>query len=221
MIDVAVERLVQSEDELRHGGRALSRGSVLDEVKRLRSPREEQIPKRSSPDRARDLPDAKKGNQNDKKDRAQRQESGQRAAAEVGDACCERPALEPGFDRFLEDMKSHQHDREQEGVPQYDEHPRILPKSRLEIERLGDQDHFAEHEGVDDGEGLLPDADPVLLEDHSPIEAEQGEEHPKIERDDGVLAQFVESTGFEARLLRSAGAGRRRRSRHILHRKFP
>lgn len=47
------------------------RVSILDQMKRLRPPGEEQIPKRLSSDRARDLPDAKKGNQNDKKDRPQ------------------------------------------------------------------------------------------------------------------------------------------------------
>ena len=61
----------------------------------------------------------------------------------------------------------------------------------------------------------------VLFEDHSPIETEQREEHPKIKGDDGVLAQFVERAGLEARLVRRARDRRRRRSRHILHRNFP
>src|SRR5277367_6977798 len=73
---------------------------VLDQPERLGAPGEEQIPKRSSSDRARDLLDAKKRNQNDKKDRPQRQESGEGAAAEDGDASRERPPVEPGFDRF-------------------------------------------------------------------------------------------------------------------------
>src|SRR5579863_8322787 len=151
----------------------------------LRPPGEEQIPKRLSSDRARDLPDAKKGNQNDKKDRSQRQESGEGAAAEVGDAGRERPPVEPGFDGFLEDMESHKQDCEHQGVPEYDVDAGVFPQSRLEVERLGDQDHLAEQEGVDDGQSLLKDADSVLFKDHSQIKAEQGEEHPKIERDDG------------------------------------
>src|SRR5277367_2484880 len=76
------------------------RVSILDQPEGLRPPGEEQIPKRSSSDRARDLLDAKKRNQNDKKDRPQRQESGEGAAAEDGDASRERPPVEPGFDRF-------------------------------------------------------------------------------------------------------------------------
>ena len=62
----------------------------------------------------------KKGIRTTKKIAPERQESGERAAAEVGDAGRERPALEPGFDRFLEDMESHQHDCEHEGVPEDD-----------------------------------------------------------------------------------------------------
>src|SRR5580658_9822901 len=181
------------------------RASILDQPERLCPSGEEQIPKRLSSDRARDLPDAKKGNQNDKKDRRQRQESGEGAAAEDGDAGRERPPVEPGFDRFLEDVESEEHDREHEGVPEYDVDAGVFPQSRLEVERLGDQDHLAEHEGVDDGESLLPDADSVLFKDHSPIEAEQGEEHPEIERDDRILAQLVERTGLEARRRRSSG----------------
>ena len=165
MIDIAVEGLVHSEDELRQAAAPSipvdqSSTSLNDCVR----PEKNRSQSARPPTARATSRMPKKGMGTDKKDRAQRQESSQRAAAEVGDACCQRPALEPGFDRFLEDMKSHQHDCEQEGVPEDDEHPRLLPKSRLEIERLGDQDHLAEHEGVDDGERLLPDADPVVFE---------------------------------------------------------
>src|SRR5271163_508619 len=70
--------------------RAISRNSVLDQLEWLIASGEQQIPKRSSPDRAGDLLNAEERDQRDKHDRAQCQESRQRAAAEVGDAGRER-----------------------------------------------------------------------------------------------------------------------------------
>src|SRR5271155_3309514 len=70
----------------RLGTRARSIGlkSILNQPECLRASGEEQIPKRPPADRARDLVNAEEGDQRDEEDRAHRQESRERAAAEVG-----------------------------------------------------------------------------------------------------------------------------------------
>ena len=119
-----------------------------------------------------------------------------------------RLTLEPGPDRFFADMKGDEQDGEDQRLAEHDPREYAPFQALAEFERLGDQDDLAEDQRVHDGEALLPDADAVHQQHLPPVQAEEREQEPEIDGDDGVFLELADCAFPQA--LLACGGGRSR-----------
>src|ERR1700751_4519956 len=87
---------------------------------------------------------------------------------------------------------------------------RPLAQPAARIEDLKQHHDLGEHKGVDEGEALHGEIDPMLAQDDVLIDDEDAEQNPKVEEQDDEPAEFVDRFGFERPGPMSARARRRR-----------
>src|SRR5271157_4659239 len=101
-------------------------------------------------------------------------------------------------------MKRDEQDREDQRLAKHDPRQRVARLALSQFQRFSDQDDLAEDERLDDGEALLPDADPVPLQ-QLPVQAEERKKDPQIHTYDGVSLEFADGAFLQALLAADLG----------------
>ena len=121
---------------------------------------------------------------------------GKPRAAERRHALGQRFSPEQSFDRLFEDMGDEEEDRQEEAFIEDRIDQRPLAKPASGVKDLEQHHDFGEDEGVDEGESLHGEIDPMLAQDHALIEHKNAEQNPEIEEEHEEPAKLVGRLGL-------------------------
>ena len=112
--------------------------------------------------------------------------------------------MDEAVDHLLDDMDDDKQDRQHEGFEEdrIDERPAAEPAAG--VPGLEQKHHLGEHEGVDEGDALQREGDPLLAQHDALVENEHRKQHPQIEEEHQELPRFgrgalLEAAGFRGR----------------------